>query len=529
MKKQHTSFREGIDAIIDEFEISDEFPQKVLLEASQLTKPSVDDIKNRKDLQAYPIVTIDGETARDFDDAVCVTRLPDQHYCLTVSIADVSYYVQPGTALDHEAYYRGNSVYFPGYCVPMLPEKLSNDLCSLVPHQMRLTMTAEMVFDVQGRRIKATFYPSVIKSHARLTYNEVKKILVDQDADLRKKYADLLPSLEVMLELAQLIMKQRSERGSIDFDLPESEIILGLGEENATDDLEEVIQNITKAERHIAHRLIEEFMIAANEAVAEYILDKNISSLYRVHQAPEKDRIKDFALLLHNLGYHYSLRKADDPKTFAGILPLVKGKPEQRLVNTVLLRTMNRAVYSAFNEEGHFGLASACYTHFTSPIRRYPDLVVHRALKQALGLIKRQSPSCPKREKKKQKKKDEVMERVAHHCSETERNAMKAEWASRDLAACLFMQDKVGREFSGVISNITKFGLFVEFEEYFLEGLVPLRLLVDDHYVFHEKAHLLIGRKTKKRLQVGQKVVVKLVNINTQKRWIDLSLLKMIS
>ena len=527
VKRKIGSFKQGIDGIIDEFEIPHDFPQKVILEAEQLKPPSAEDMEGRVDLQSDPIVTIDGETARDFDDAVCVTRVGEGQYRLTVSIADVSHYVQPGTVLDHEAYYRGNSVYFPNRCIPMLPEQLSNHLCSLEPHQARRTMSAEMIFEAHGRRVSSRFYSSVIKSHARLTYTEVKKILVDRDADVRKKYESLLPALEVAFELAQLITKQRTDRGSIDFDLPESQIVFGPSEGSATDDLEDLqgtdesIHNITKAERNIAHRLIEEFMIAANEAVAEFILEKNISSLYRVHNPPEKDRVKDFTLLLHNLGYHYSLRKADDPKTFAGILPLVRGKPEDRLVNTVLLRTMNRAIYSSAND-GHFGLASECYTHFTSPIRRYPDLVVHRALKQSLGLIKVRKSAAPKREKKQQKKRDEAMERVAHHCSETERNAMKAEWASRDLAACLFMSDKIDQEFSGIVSNITKFGLFVEFDEYFLDGLVPLRLLTDDHYVFHEKAHLLVGRKTKKRLQVGQRVRVKVVNINLEKRWIDL-------
>ena len=517
--KKTSAFSRGIDDLIDEFEIPNDFPKKVLLESENLNPPNAEDFNGRTDLQQEIIVTIDGETARDFDDAVGVLQLEGGGFRLKVSIADVSHYVLPGTAIDHEAYYRGNSAYFADRCIPMLPEKLSNDLCSLVPHQPRLTMTADMIFDKQGRRVAASFYISVIKSHARLTYMEVKKMLVDRDEVLRRKHEAILSTLEDMSVLAHLIMKQRSARGSIDFDLPESQIIFGTAEENATDDLQEVsIKNIIKSERNVAHRLIEEFMIAANEAVAEFILKKNISSLYRVHQVPEKERVKDFALLLHNLGYQYSLKNPSDPKTFAGLLPLVKGKPEERLINTVLLRTMNRAVYSSDND-GHFGLASECYTHFTSPIRRYPDLVVHRALKQAL------KPEREKNEKKKKKRLDEAMERVARHCSDTERVAMKAEWASRDLAACLFMKDKVGTEHNGTISNVTKFGMFIEFEKYFLEGLVPLRLLTDDHYVFHEKAHLLVGRKSKKHFQVGHKVRVKVMNINLQKRWIDLSLI----
>ncbi|QQR80242.1 MAG: ribonuclease R [Deltaproteobacteria bacterium] len=523
-------FSQGIDDIIEEFEIPNEFPKKVLEESQKLMPPDDAEFSKRQDLRDELIVTIDGETAKDFDDAVGISRMPEGGFRLKVSIADVSHYVLPGTTLDHEAYYRGNSAYFADRCIPMLPEKLSNDLCSLVPHQPRLTLTADMVFNEKGIRVSETFYPSVIKSVARLTYTEVSRVLVDRDESLRKKYANILSTLEDMSALAHLLMKMRSTRGSIDFDLPESQIVFGAmsgGEENATDDLEEVgIQNIVKAERNVAHRLIEEFMIAANEAVAEFILFKNISSLYRIHNPPDNDRVKDFALLLHNLGYQYSLRKPSDPKTFAGVLPLVKGKPEERLVNTILLRTMNRAVYSASND-GHFGLASECYTHFTSPIRRYPDLVVHRALKQALGLIKvkQAGPKTPKREKKNQKKRDEAMERVAHHCSDTERSAMKAEWASRDLAACIFMRDKVGQEFSGIVSNLTKFGIFVEFDDFFLEGLVPLRLLTDDHYVFHEKAHVMTGRKTKKRIQVGNRVRVKVLNINLDKRWIDLVLI----
>ncbi len=519
-------FSEGVDGIIEQFGIPNSFPKKVIEESQKLLSPDEAEFSRRRDLRSEIIVTIDGETAKDFDDAVGVTRTLEGGFRLTVSIADVSHYVTPGSFLDQEAHYRGNSVYFADRCIPMLPEKLSNDLCSLVPHQPRLTFTAEMVFDREGRRIMESFYPSVIRSAARLTYTEVKMMLVDKKENVREKYDAVVPTLETLFELAGLIMKVRSQRGSIDFDLPESQIVFGDAEGNATDDLEEVgIQNIVKAERNLAHRMIEEFMIAANEAVAEFISFKEIPSLYRVHNPPENDRVKDFALLLHNLGYNYSLRKPSDPKTFAGVLPLVRGKAEERLVNTILLRTMNRAVYSS-NNDGHFGLASECYTHFTSPIRRYPDLVVHRSLRQALGLTKPRNtgPKTPKREKKNRKKAHDAMEPVARHCSETERAAMKAEWASRDLAACLFMSDKVGEEFGGTVSNLTKFGVFVEFDDFFLEGLVPLRLLQDDHYIFHEKAHVLIGRKTKKRIQVGHRVRVKVVHINLEKRWIDLSL-----
>jgi len=498
---------EGIDKIIKEFALSVSFPKKVSEEARSLEgKISPLEVEHRVDLRQEVVVTIDGETAKDFDDAVSVSSLRSGGFRLKVSIADVSYFVWPGSTIDQEAYKRATSTYFPDRCVPMLPEKLSNDLCSLVPHQDRLTMTAEMDFDAEGKKNSHRFYRSIIRSAARLTYTKVKKILVDEDAELCSSYKLLLPDLKLMAQLAQKLQEVRRKRGSLDFDLPEPSIELDLEERK--------IERIVKAERNMAHRLIEEFMIAANEAVAEFVTENIQPMIYRIHGEPDPEKVKDFSVLLNNLGYAFRFGKKVDPKIFITIIDAVRGRPEERMVNTLLLRTMSRAIYEAKNQ-GHFGLASTCYTHFTSPIRRYPDLVVHRILNSLL-----------EREQRKTKVQrnggsESVLQRIATHCSERERNSMKAEWASRDLAATLFMKTKVGKEYEGIIASVTKFGFFVELIPFFVEGLVSMRNLTDDYYVFHEKAHMIVGRKKKKKFQIGLPVKIRVKGVNFEKRWVD--------
>ncbi|MBI1909022.1 MAG: ribonuclease R [Deltaproteobacteria bacterium] len=488
--------------ILKKFELPLVFPPEVLKEAEAIpSRVLLEEIQGRVDLRSIPIVTIDGETAKDFDDAVAVQK-SDHSYRLWVSIADVSHYVRPKTALDAEASSRATSVYFPGDCLPMLPEKLSNGICSLNPHEDRLTFTAEIDFDFQGRPIRSQFYKSVIKSCARLTYTIVRKILVDREEAARKKWHSLIGNLELLEELADKIGLQRTTRGSIDFDLPEPEIV---------QDLEEgKVEKIVKAERNKAHRIIEELMIAANEAVARFVTEKGNPMVYRTHDKPDPEKLANFRELLHNLGIPLRMGKTIRPAVLADLLRQVKGLPEEKLINTMMLRSMKQAVYGTDNI-GHFGLASECYTHFTSPIRRYPDLVVHRIL---AGIVGAGSPrpgagTAP-------------LQQISKHCSERERVAMKAEYASRDQVACQFMKGKVGEVYEGIIAGVTKFGFFVELIAFFVEGLVPMRKLKDDYYVYHEKHQSLVGRKTKRRFRIGDRISVKVAGVNLEKRWIDL-------
>lgn len=493
----------GIDKIIKEFKLPVSFSRLIEDEAARLQgEIPQEEIQSRIDLRDEIIVTIDGETAKDFDDAVSVKRLTNG-YLLKVSIADVSYYVRQDTALDREAFRRGTSTYFPDRVLPMLPERLSNHLCSLVPLQDRLTFTAEMEFDTGGRRVSSRFYRSIIRSLARLTYTQVRQALVDRDPDICEKLGPVTRELETMEELADLIQEVRCARGSLDFDLPEPFIELDLEEGK--------IDRIVKAERNKAHRLIEEFMIAANEAVAEFVTEKNVPMVYRVHDRPDMEKVQDLGVLLNNLGHPVKLGRDVRPGGFASVINKVRGEPEERLINTVLLRTMKRAIYDTRNR-GHFGLASACYTHFTSPIRRYPDLMVHRILASVLSSPKSKTsktwPLAP-------------LKQACQHSSETERNSMKAEWASRDLAAAIFMSQYIGETFEGIISNVTKFGFFVELRDFFVEGLVPLRKLKDDYYIYYEKNHKIVGKRQKRKFQIGNPVSIRVAGVNWEKRWVD--------
>ena len=504
-------FHKGISDIIKEFKLATAFPREAEVEARRLNGEIADgELRDREDLRHETIVTIDGETAKDFDDAVSVATTGTGGYLLKVSIADVSHFVTPGSPIDREAYRRATSTYFPDRALPMLPERLSNDLCSLVPHQDRLAFTAEMEFDAKGCRIASRFYRSVIRSRARLTYTEVRKILGDRDEHARLRHLSLLEDLERMGELAKILHMVRIARGSLDFDLPEPFIDLNI--------TEGTIERIVKAERNLAHRLIEEFMIAANEAVAEFITERGLPMIYRVHQEPDPERVNDFSVLLHHLGHGLRLGKRVRPMALAAVIEAVRGRPEEKLVNTVLLRTMAKAVYDIKNV-GHFGLASQCYTHFTSPIRRYPDLIVHRLLWQALR-GGRARPAGKERGGASARR----LKEMAGHCSERERMSMKAEWASRDLAAAIFLKPKVGQRFEGIISGVAKFGFFVELSPFFVEGLVSIKNLKDDGYTFHEKAHALVGRKLKKKYQIGNPVSVLIRGVNLERRWIDFTL-----
>lgn len=500
--------------IVRKHELPHRFSDAVLRQAERVAReraPSEADIaaSGRVDLRGRLLVTIDGETARDFDDAVGVERLPGDRTCLFVAIADVSHYVEPGGALDREAYTRGTSVYFPDRAIPMLPEVLSNGVCSLNPQVDRYALTAEMTFDASGRVVGARFYPSVIASRARLTYTLVREIVADRDAAQRRQHAALVPDLELMVELAERLRTRRRQRGSIDFDLPEPQIVL---------DLEGGIEAIVRSERNVAHQLIEEFMLAANEAVARYLGTLDVPTLYRVHEEPARDKLDAFREFLHNLGYTLGSPGGGPihPKMFQKLVDAARGRAEERLVNTVMLRTMKQARYAAENV-GHFGLAATDYTHFTSPIRRYPDLVVHRILREVEVHGARAAAA---------RAEAGDLSEVARHCSDRERKAMEAEREIVALKKCQFMATRVGDEYDGVIAGVTAFGFFVELSDVFVEGLVRLSSLGDDFYTYVEKSHALVGRHTRRTFRIGDRVRVRVDRVDLDSRHIDFGLVE---
>ena len=414
-------------SIVFRYGLSTSFSDQVQRETSRINYSiPPEEISARTDLRGLPIVTIDGENARDFDDAVYV-RKQGENYELYVSIADVAHYVVPETALDQEAFARGTSVYFPDRAIPMLPEALSNGICSLNPNEDRLTKTVCIEFNPRGEVCRSRFFNSVIRSHQRMTYTNVRRILVDRDAELLGHYGTLVDQFRLMEELALLIYERRKARGNLDFDLPEAEIIL---------DLQGMPENIVRAERNIAHRIIEEFMIAANEAVARHLTEKDLPTLYRVHEGPDQEALEALAPFLLSLGYRLPQKKDNiAPSEIRRLLESARGKPEERVLNRVLLRSMKQAVYQPENI-GHFGLASTCYTHFTSPIRRYPDLIVHRTLDRVL-----------RGEKLKPNERADwlrQLQEAGKHTSERERHAMDAEREMVDLKKAQFMMTKMG-------------------------------------------------------------------------------------
>ena len=496
-------------SIVFRFGLSTAFPAAVYQEANRISHaiPTAE-IDARTDLRSLPIVTIDGENARDFDDAVYVRR-QGAGYELYVSIADVAAYVTPQSALDEEAFARATSVYFPDRAIPMLPEALSNGICSLNPNEDRLTKTVCIEFNARGEVRRSRFFNSVIRSHQRMTYTNVRRILVDCDFEVLERYEDLIDQFKLMQELALLIYEQRRARGNLDFDLPEAEIVL---------DIQGVPENIVRAERNIAHRIIEEFMIAANEAVARHLTEKNLSLLYRVHEGPDSDALEALAPFLLSLGYRLPLKREKiAPLEIQKLLESARGEPEERVLNRVLLRSMKQAVYQPENI-GHFGLASACYTHFTSPIRRYPDLIVHRMLDRALG-----------GEKLKPNEREDLLrylQEAGKHTSERERHAMDAEREMVDLKKAQFMMNKIGEEFTGYITTLASFGFFIELDDYFVEGLVKLSSLADDDYDYYEKEYVIQGRRHGRKFRLGDNLRVKVARINAFRSEIDFELIR---
>lgn len=491
-------------ATIFTYDLPNEFSEEVKKELEKIPDEVRDEDKNgRVDLRELPLVTIDGENARDFDDAVCVKKY-SRGYRLWVAIADVAHYVKKDSFLDREAYLRGTSVYFPNMVLPMFPEKLSNNLCSLNPHVDRLAMVVEIDYTPKGKVRSKKFYEAVIRSHARLTYTEVKKMFVDQNETVIKKYSTLYPMLKDALELAQILREKRLARGSLDFDLPEPEIVLNF---------EGKIENIVKRERNIAHMMIEDFMISANEAVAEYLTELSYPFLYRVHEVPDLNKVKELLEYLPLGNIEIDFPEEPTPKFFQELLKLTENHRLSYLYHHMLLRSLKQAKYSP-NNVGHFGLASTCYCHFTSPIRRYPDLVVHRALKRAL---RNQKPPY----------KIDELEEMGKHLSQRERIAEEAEREIFKKFQAFFMRDKIGEIYSGIISGVTAFGFFVDLEEYLVSGVVRVVDLPDDYYVLDEKGISLIGKRTGKIFQIGQKVKVKVKEVDLRRYQINFRLVEL--
>ena len=499
----------GVDTqiIIRKFGIPDAHSEESVEEARRLgTQVKDRDIKARTDFRGVTTVTIDGEHARDFDDAITIERLPNGNYWLGVHIADVSHYVKEGSALDEDAYERGTSVYFPERAVHMFPAELATGLCSLNPHVDRLVQSCLMEVDRRGNVVRYEMHDGVINSDARMTYTAVNAILTDRDAETIREYEPLVAMFEQMAELFQILNARRRRRGSIDFDLPEADVILGEDGQ---------IENIVAAERNVAHRIIEEFMLLANETVATHLVEQDMPALHRVHEAPDVKKVEDFETFIGTLGYSLAAGgHTVKPKHFQKLIDRIKGTPEERPVAALMLRTMQKARYDAASL-GHFGLAAEHYTHFTSPIRRYPDLVVHRMLRES-----RRAPLTGARAEEL----NEELPEVARHTSEMERRADDAERELLQWKKVRFMADKVGDEFDGYITGVAPFGLFIELIEHYVEGLVHISSMADDYYRFVDQQHILRGENTKKVYRLGDKVRVQVVRVDMERRQVDLGL-----
>ena len=464
------------------------------------------DLKGRTDFRADVTVTIDGEHARDFDDAITLEPLPNGNFWLGVHIADVAHYVEEGSALDDEAYDRATSVYFPERAVHMFPSELATGLCSLNPDVDRLVQSCLMEIDSKGTVVRYELHDGVIHSNARMTYTDVNAILTDRNPEAIARYRDLVPLFERMRELFEILNRRRRRRGSIDFDLKEPEIVL---------DDAGMVEAIIALERNVAHRIIEEFMLVANETVAHHLAEQDVPSLFRVHEDPDPLKVDEFEEFISTLGYTLNAPSdAVTPRHFQKLVEKMHGSPEERPIAFLMLRTMQKARYDPQNL-GHFGLAAEYYAHFTSPIRRYPDLVVHRTLRESRhGGFDRE----------RREELEEDLPEMARHTSERERRADDAERELVQWKKVRFMADKVGDEFDGYITGVTAFGLFIELIEHFVEGLVHISTMADDYYRFVDRAHFLHGENTGKDYRLGDRVTVQVLKVDMERRQVDLGL-----
>ncbi|WP_153465363.1 ribonuclease R [Sediminibacillus terrae] len=502
----------GIDiiSIIYKHGIKIDFPEAVL-EQAENTPETIrpEEIANRKDLRDEMIVTIDGADAKDLDDAVTVKQLENGNYKLGVYIADVSYYVEEGSPIDEEANERATSVYLVDRVIPMIPHRLSNGICSLNPQVDRLTLGCEMEITPQGEVISHDIFQSVIKTNERMTYHDVNKILVDDDPALKDRYEELVPMFKDMEELAAILRRKRMNRGAIDFDFKEAQVLV---------DKEGKAVDVALRERSVAERLIEEFMLAANETVAEHFHWMEVPFIHRIHQDPNPDKLQHFFEFIANLGYVVKGTSNEiHPQALQSVLEEVQGTQEEMIISKLMLRSMQQAKYDP-QSIGHFGLATDFYTHFTSPIRRYPDLIVHRLIRTYLvnGQLDQQT----------QKHWKKKMPEIARHSSEMERAAVDAERETDDLKKAEYMQDKIGEEYDGVISSVTGFGLFVELPNT-IEGLVHVSYLTDDYYHFDEKHYAMIGERTGNIFRIGDEITIRVVNVNLDERVVDFEIVGM--
>ncbi|MDR5866618.1 ribonuclease R [Halomonas koreensis] len=513
-----------IDIALRSYEIPAEFPPEVQDQIAGMdAEVAEDDKAHRVDLRDLPLVTIDDETAKDFDDAVCAWKTKSGSWKLVVAIADVSHYVRPGSPLDQEAISRGNSVYFPGQVVPMLPELLSNGLCSLNPDVDRLAMVCEMNISKTGAISRYRFYEAVFRSHARLTYNKVAAILDDdgeQGEALREEYRELVPSLKNLHALYTLLREAREARGAIDFETTETAIVFND---------ERKIEKIVPRSRNDAHKIIEECMLAANVATARFLDKHDLPALYRIHERPSPERLDKLRLFLNELGMSLPGGDEPTPQDYRDLAESIKGRDDADIIQTVMLRSMSQAVYSPQNE-GHFGLAYPAYAHFTSPIRRYPDLLVHRAIRSVIrgprqtatvlraegAPVEPPSKWCPYT--------FEQMLELGEHCSMTER---RADDATRDVESwlkCEFMSDKLGEVFEGTIASVTQFGIFVRLDEVYVEGLVHVTSLPSDYYHYEPEKHRLKGERSGMSYRLGDGVAVQVARVDLDDRKIDFEL-----
>ncbi|WP_093213483.1 ribonuclease R [Sediminibacillus albus] len=502
----------GIDiiSIIHKHGIKVDFPDEVLQQAEETPETiKEEEIANRKDLRDETIVTIDGADAKDLDDAVTVKQLDNGNYKLGVYIADVTYYVEEDSPIDQEAIERATSVYLVDRVIPMIPHRLSNGICSLNPQVDRLTLGCEMEINDQGEVVNHEIFQSVIRTNERMTYHDVNKILAEDDPELKEKYQELVPMFKDMEQLASILRKKRINRGAIDFDFKEAQVLV---------DNEGKAVDVVLRERSVAERLIEEFMLAANETVAEHFHWMDVPFIHRIHQDPNPDKLQHFFEFIANLGYVVKGTSNEiHPQALQSVLEEVKDTQEEMIISKLMLRSMQQAKYDP-QGIGHFGLATDFYTHFTSPIRRYPDLIVHRLIRTYL--INGQLDEKTRRHWK------DKMPEIARHSSEMERAAVDAERETDDLKKAEYMQDKIGEEYDGVISSVTGFGLFVELPNT-IEGLVHVSYLTDDYYHFDDRQYAMIGERTGNIFRIGDEITIRVVNVNLDERVVDFEVVGM--